>query len=419
MTTATIQLPPKLVPIFAPPRGSVQYRALHGGRGSAKSFSAALMASVWGYAEPLRVLCTRDLQVSIKESFHAELKAAIAAHEWLADHYDVGVDYLRGRNGTEFLFRGLRHNTGGIKSLAKIDLTIVEEAEDVADDSWLALEATVFRQPKSELWALWNPRSEARLEGGKWTGSPVDARFRKQPPPNALITQINWRDNPFFPPGLDTLRKREQERLDPQTYAHIWEGEYLTNSASQIFAGKTRVQDFTPGPGWDGPYYGGDFGFSQDPLAAVECWIHDGCVYVRREAYGAGVEQDDIKDFVLDRIPGFDRETAWWDNARPETISYISRHGLPKSKACEKWPGSVEDGIGYLRSFRAIVIHPECVNMQREARLYSYKVDRLSGEVTSAIVDAHNHGWDAVRYALGPMIRQRRQASSKTKAVRF
>ena len=407
MTTATIQLPPKLVPIFAPPRGSVQYRAMYGGRGSAKSFSAALMAAVWGYAEPIRVLCTRDLQVSIKESFHAELKAAIASQQWLADHYDVGVDYLRGSNGTEFLFRGLRHNTGGIKSLAKIDLTIVEEAEDVPDDSWLALEATVFRQPKSELWAIWNPRTEARLEGGKWTGSPVDARFRKQPPANALITQVNWQDNPFFPAGLDALRRREQERLDPATYSHIWEGEYLTNSASQIFAGKTRIETFEPGLGWDGPYYGGDFGFSQDPLAAVECWIHNETVYIRREAFDTGVEQDAITGFVTDRIPAFARETSFWDCSRPETISYISRHGLPRARACEKWPGSVEDGIGYLRSFRAIVIHADCVNMQREARLYSYKVDRLSGEVTSAIVDAHNHGWDAVRYAVSPMIKRK------------
>jgi len=112
-----------------------------------------------------------------------KLKAAIAAHPFLEAHYDVGIDYLRGRNGTEFIFRGLRHNAGGIKSLAKIDLTIVEEAEDVTEDSWLALEATVFRQPKSELWAIWNPRLD---------GSPVDKRFIKTPPKNALIAKVNY-----------------------------------------------------------------------------------------------------------------------------------------------------------------------------------------------------------------------------------
>jgi phage terminase large subunit len=355
------------------------------------------MAAVWGYADPLRILCTREFQVSIKESFHAELKAAIEAHAWLSAHYDVGVDYIKGSNGTEFIFRGLRRNEQGIKSLAKIDLTIVEEAEDIPETSWLALEATVFRQPKSELWAIWNPRLD---------GSPVDNRLRKNPPADALIAEMNWQDNPFFPKGLQVLREREQQRLDPATYAHIWEGAYLTNSDAQVFGGKVDVRAFEPEKGWDGPYYGGDFGFSQDPTAAVEVWINGSEVCIRREAYKTGLELDDTAPFVTGQIPGFEREVSRWDNARPESISHLRRHGLPRAQSVDKWPGSVEDGIAYLRSFARIVIHPDCQNMQREARLYSYKVDRLTGDVTTAIVDAHNHGWDAVRYALAPMIKR-------------
>ena len=115
MTTATINLPAKLVPVLSPNRGAARYRALYGGRGSGKSFSAALMAAVWGYAEPLRILCVREFQASIKQSMHAEIKAAIEAHPWLEAHYDVGVDYIRGSNGTEFIFRGLRRNEQSIK----------------------------------------------------------------------------------------------------------------------------------------------------------------------------------------------------------------------------------------------------------------------------------------------------------------
>jgi phage terminase large subunit len=398
MQTATVDLPEKLVDLFEAPRGAYQYRAMHGGRGSGKSFSAAKMAAIWGLIEPLRILCTREFQASIKESFHAELKAAIASEPWLEAHYDVGVDYLKGRNGTEFIFRGLRHNVSSIKSLAKIDLTIVEEAEDVPENSWLALEATVFRQPRAELWAVWNPRLD---------GSPVDLRFRKRPPENARVCEINWSDNPFFPDGLDKLRKREKQRLDPATYAHVWDGAYLENSDAQIFAGKVEVREFEPQPGWNGPYYGGDFGFSQDPTAAVEVWINGAEILIRREAFKTGLELDDTSAFVTRKIPGFERETSRWDNARPESISHLKRHGFPRAKSVDKWKGSVEDGIAYLRSFARIVIHPDCDNMQREARLYSYKVDRMSGDITSDIVDAHNHGWDAVRYAVAPMIKQR------------
>jgi phage terminase large subunit len=396
MTEARIQLPPKLVPMFAPPRGSVQYRAPYGGRGSGKSFNVAKMAAVFAYAEPLRVLCTREFQASIKESFHAELKAAIASEPWLEAHYDVGVDYLRGANGTEFIFRGLRQSINSVKSLAKIDLTIVEEAEDVPEASWLALEATVFRQPKSELWPIWNPRLD---------GSPVDMRFRKHTPSNAIVTEINWNDNPFFPEGLDTLRRREMARLDPQTYAHVWEGAYLVNSDSQVLAGKWRIAEFEAKDEWDGPYQGGDFGYAQDPTAAVRCYVHGDTLYVSHEAGGRAIELDAIGAAVCADIPDYERYVSRWDSASPGSISILTRNGVPKAEGAPKWAGSVDDGIRFLRSFREIVFHPRCTNTIREARLYSYKVDRLTGDILPVLVDANNHWIDALRYSIAPLIK--------------
>lgn len=132
MTEAVVRLPKKIKEAFRPARGEVRYRGARGGRGSGKSFNFAKMAAVWGVIEPLRFLCTREFQGSIKESFHAELKNAIASEPWLEAAYDVGVDYLRSRiNKTEFLFKGLRHNVSSVKSMAQIDVCIVEEAEDV------------------------------------------------------------------------------------------------------------------------------------------------------------------------------------------------------------------------------------------------------------------------------------------------
>lgn len=393
-----IRIPPKLLPVFKLARGELRYRGARGGRGSAKSFTFAKMAALWGACEKLRILCTRELQDSIKESFHAELKNAIASEPWLAARYDVGVDYLRGWNGTEFLFKGLRHNIGSIKSLAQIDLCIVEEAEDVPEASWLALEPTI-RADRSEIWPIWNPRTE---------GSPVDKRFVEATPPRSRIVELNYQDNPWFPAVLEEQRAHQQRTLDPETYAHIWDGQYLRMGKASVFAGKWRIDDFTPGADWDGPYFGLDFGFANDALAGVKLWIHDGRLYFEYDCGAPGIELDDTASLLIAGLPGVAEHAMRADNARPESISYLKRHGLPRVIACEKGKGSVEDGLGHMKSYTEIIVHSRCKNVQNEMRLYSYKVDRLSGDILPVLVDANNHWIDAARYALEPVMKKRR-----------
>lgn len=390
--TPPIELPNALAPVFTPPRGEVRYRYAYGGRGSGKSFSFALMAAVMGYSEKLRILCTRELQVSIKESFHAELKNAIQSVPWLDAHYDVGVDYLRGKNGTEFIFRGLRHNMSSIKSMAQIDLCIIEEAEDVPETSWIDLEPTI-RAPKSELWVIWNPRTD---------GSPVDNRFVKHTPPRAVGAKVNYSDNPWFPKVLEEQRQHAQQIMDYAQYAHIWLGKYWSMSNAQVLNGRYVIEDFTPCADWDGPYFGADWGFAQDPTTLVKLWIKNNVLYVEHEAYGVGVEIDHTYR-LFSQVPGFDTHVIRADSARPETISFMCRQGL-SVVAAKKGKGSVADGVAHLRGYEKIVIHERCVNTQEEARLWSYKTDRLTGDVLPGLVDANNHCWDAARYALEPIM---------------
>ena len=177
MGKAQVMLPDALHPVFAQPRSALRYRGAFGGRGSGKSFNFAMMAVLWGYREKLRILATRELQFSIKESFYAELKRAIDSQPFLVAHYTFTQHGIRGKNGTEFLFRGLRHNMSSIKSMANIDLCIVEEAEDIPEQSWIELEPTI-RAVGSEIWVIWNPRVK---------GSPVDIRLRQNPPPRSMV----------------------------------------------------------------------------------------------------------------------------------------------------------------------------------------------------------------------------------------
>jgi phage terminase large subunit len=405
MTTATVRLPEKIVTLFGPLLGSYLYRVARGGRGSGKSVGAATMALLRGYERRIRVLCVRQFQNSIQESFYRELVDAMEQNPWLADQYIVTKESITGRNGTQFIFRGLDRNPQSIKSLAKIDLTIIEEAEDIPEASWINLEATVFRQPNSEMWVIYNPKRESTFDGGRWSGSPVDTRFIKNKAPRSIVMDISWRDNPFFPENLETLRQRDIEAFDYATYAWIWEGAYLKNSKAQIFHDKFEVKTFEPGKDWDGPYQGGDFGWT-DPTAAIRCWIHDECLYIEYEAGGTSIDLDKIPSECSTKIPDWNNYTSRWDSANPASISLIVRYGMPRAIGVKKSPGSIEDGIAFIRSFRKVYIHPRCRQTLNEFNTYSWKIDRLSGDILDKPVDANNHYIDSLRYALEPMMRR-------------
>lgn len=388
--TQTIKLPRWAKDLAKPSR----YKVLWGGRGGGKSYAIADQLLIDGTQKPHRILCAREYQASIKDSVHRLLADRIE-HWGLTGFYDIQRDTIIGRNGTTFIFRGVRHNVQSIKSMSGLTRVWVEEAQTVSEESWRILIPTI-RDEGSEIWLSLNPN---RKEDA------TSQRFIEAAPSDCIKIKINWDGNPYFPDTLNQERLRDREWLDPATYAHIWEGAYLENSRAQILADKITVQDFEPGD-WDGPYYGADWGFSQDPTTLVRCWVHDGCLYIDQERYAVGVDIDRTAD-LFDKVEGARDHVIRADSARPETISYLQRHGYPRIVGVKKWAGSVEEGIQHLRSYRQIVIHPRCEKAIEEGRLYSYKVDRLSGDILPTIVDAHNHIWDAVRYALEPLIRRR------------
>ena len=350
------------------------------------------------------ILCGREFMNSLDESSLEEIKQAIASVPWLAAYFDVGEKYVRTHNKRiRYIFSGLNRNINSIKSKAKILLCWVDEAEGVGEEAWRKLIPTV-REEGSELWITWNRELD---------GSATDKRFIKDPPDNCIIVEMNHWDNPYFPSTLEQERLSDQRRLDPQTYAHIWEGCYLENSDKQVLSGKYEIREFEPDPDWDGPYHGADWGFANDPTVAVKVWVHDECLWVEHEGGKVGLELDDTGPFLRERIPGIEKHVVRADCARPESISHVRRRqdGLPRIESAPKWSGSVDDGIAHLRSYKRIIIHPRCHETAKEARMYSYKVDRITGDIKPDVEDAHNHYIDAIRYALAPLIRGGKQSA--------
>jgi phage terminase large subunit len=175
--------------------------------------------------KPERIVCAREIQKSIKESVHQLLSDVIRQNTALAAFYEVQDQVIRGRNGSEFIFRGLKHNTRDLKSLEGADKCWIEEAENVSDGSYEILIPTI-RKEGSEIWASFNVKNVT---------DPTYRRFITEADEDTIAKKVSWRDNPFFP---DVLRK-EMEKLknkDHDAYMHIWEGEPDTRRSGAVYA---------------------------------------------------------------------------------------------------------------------------------------------------------------------------------------
>ena len=363
-------------------RSDKRYRLAKGGRGSGKSYSTAERFITYALKDKCRLLCTRDVQNTLSDSALAIMKRVI---------HDNGLDAaftqtrhgLQCVNGSEFIFRGLQ-NPDRIKSLEGIKYAWIEEAHKVSKMALDVLSPTI-REPGSEIWATYNPDTE---------DDPIQAYEDR---PDSECVTVNYYDNPHFP---DPLRREMEydKATDYDKYLWVWEGNPRTVTDAQVFKGKFRVAAFETPNDVDRFYFGADWGFSQDPSTLVRAFIRNQILWVDYEAYGVGVDTDDLPA-MFDAVPGARDWPIVGDSQRPDTISYLRKNGFQIHSA-KKGAGSVEAGVSFIRSFRGVVVHPRCKHTADEFKLYSYKTDKLTGEVLPVLEDKHNHIIDALRYAL-------------------
>ena len=402
-------------------REPVRHRVLFGGRGGGKSWTVAHKLVERARRGPVRILCTREYQNSIRDSSKKLIEDCIDRMGFGVrgdSFFTVTEREVRGQNGSVITFLGMNGRDAAIKSLEGYDLAWVEEAATLSLASIDALVPTI-RKEGSEIWWTYNPR---------FATDPVDRMFRSHMhPPGSIVLEVQWRDNPWFPEVL--RRDKDYDRLrDPEKHSHIWEGGYVLRSEAQVFRNWSSMPFEAP----DGAMFrfGADWGFSRDPTVLIRCFIGSWagelgtsdviadqkgrCLFIDFEAYEVGCPIDatpalfagtDTRSPLrwanarrVSGIPGAANAQITADSARPETIDFMARRGFNIVPAI-KGPGSVEDGINFLKSYN-IVVHPRCHHLIDELIHYSWATDRQTGEILPKLKDANNHVIDAVRYAL-------------------
>lgn len=364
-----------------------RYKGAHGGRGSGKSHQfAEMMIEAHIMDQKRRSVCVREVQKSLAQSVKRLLELKIEQMNAGA-YFEIQEAQIKSKKGDGLIiFQGMQNHTAdSIKSLEGYDCAWVEEAQSLSQRSLDLLRPTI-RKPESELWFTWNPANAS---------DPVDHLLRgPNPPPGAVVTEVNYTDNPWFPEVLRAEMEYDKRR-DPDKYSHVWLGKYLQNSSTRVFR-NWRIEEFDAPP--EALHrLGADWGFATDPTVLVRCHIIGRNLYIDYEAYQVGCEIIDTPDLFM-TVPEAEKWPMVADSARPETVSHMKKHGFPKIMAAVKGPKSVEEGVEWLKSYD-IIVHPRCKHTIDELTLYSYKTDPMTGRVLPILEDKKNHVIDALRYA--------------------
>ncbi len=406
---AKAEFPIKLKGLFEKSR----YKVAYGGRGGAKSWGIARALLIKGAKDPMRILCAREFQTSIKDSVHKLLCDQIEALGLLG-FYEITQNSIRGKNGTEFAFVGLRNNVANIKSYEGVDVVWVEEAQTTSRLSWNILIPTIRKQG-SEIWISFNPELET---------DETYQRFVLKPPADCIQIKINWSDNPWFPDTL-MLEKDALKERDLEAYNQVWEGLCRQSVDGAIFAKELQQAEL------DGRLCKVPYDATKPVHAVFDLgWADSTAIwflqFVGMETRLIRYIEDSQKTIshylATMQTFGYVYDKVWLPHdaenktlaAAGRSIDDIVRAAGYKTQILPRVP--ILDSINAART-----IFPSCYFDRDNAaegidclRHYRYEVDPVSGQFSrTPLHDHYSHGADAFRY-IALMIKE--PAPKKAKA---
>jgi phage terminase large subunit len=386
---------PKITrPLFDPMR----YKVLYGGRGSGKSWSIARALLMLASRDKLRVLCTREIQKSLADSVHKLLTDQIVPLG-LSSIYTVSLNSIKCANGSEFLFAGLQdHTVESIKSFEGCDICWVEEAHSVSQVSWDILLPTI-RKDCSEVWISFNPSLDSDA---------VYKMFIANKPDNALLIEMNYRDNPFWNDVLEQERLRFQRERPLDDYNNVWEGKCRSAVSGAIYANEIRDL-LESGRLCNVPY---DSSLKVHVIFDIG-WNDSTAILF------AQVQHSELRiiDYIEDRLKtlehysnelkkrGYNYSKLWMPHdARSRSI--ISNTSAEEQMKAFGWSveitpnAPVEDGIRTARMImpRVVVDKTKASGIIDRLRRYTRIINRATGEAGGPLHDENSHGADAFRY---------------------
>lgn len=396
-----LQIPKQLEPLLTQ---RARFKVAYGGRGGMKSWAFAGALLTRGILEPIRWACLREVQNSIQDSVH-KLLSDLINRLGLQAHYSVLKTSIVGRNGTEFLFKGLSTETSqSIKSLEGCDGAWVEEAQTVSKHSWNILTPTIFRKAGSEIWVSFNPDLDT---DETWV------RFIENTPPGTILMSVNYSDNLWPTEEMDAERDH-MKVTDPASYENVWLGKPRAAALGAIYTYEMRqLAESIPARVARLPYDAmlkvhtvWDIGFN-DATAII--FAQKNSSEIRIIDYIEDTHKDVTQYAKLLRDKKYNYGKHWlpWDasekrfkftNPKNSPEGMLKTQGIGKVGIVDKV--DVEYGIA-----KARVVFPrtywdkdKTLRLRECLKRYKRSVPKTTGEATDPVHDEFSHGADAFRY---------------------
>jgi phage terminase large subunit len=349
-------------------------RAVAGGTSASKTVS--IMVWLIAYSQTHR----NKLVDVVSESYpHLEAGSMldfrnimIAHHYWKRERWNETKHTYTFETGTVLRFRSLELSSA---HGPRRDVLFINEANNIPLGVFDQLEP----RTREIIWLDWNPSTEF------WFYTDV----LEQRKDDVDFITLTYKDNEAL--DAATIKSIESRRHKKQWWQVYGLGQ-LGEVEGRIYTGWQVIEEI--------PHearlmrYGLDFGYSKDPAAIVAVYYYNGGYILDEIVYSHWLHNSDLAEILLNQDQ---MATVVADNASPQSIDDIYRHGVP-IVPCMKGKDSIRRGIDYVQDQR-ISVTSRSVNLLKEYRTYLWETDK-DGNQTQVPQDFDNHLMDALRYAL-------------------
>lgn len=257
---------------------------------------------------------------------------------------------------------------------ARRERLYLNECNNVHFDAFEQLEV----RTKQNVWLDWNPSAEFWFY--------TDVLGKRGDVDHIIVTYL---DNEALDP--QTIASIEQRKNRPEWWKVYGLGQ-LGEVEGRIYTGWQLIDDIPHEARLKS--IGLDFGYTNDPTAAIAIYEYNGGYIFDELLYRKGMSNKAIAD-ALQTLPN---TLVVADSAEPKSIDELKSYGvniIPASKG----PGSVNQGIAYIQDQKCSITK-RSTDTLKEYRNYLWLRDK-SGKVINTPQDYDNHALDAIRYGIG------------------